>query len=326
MLEEVKIQLRLLKAASSTTGRYRDRTVEISKPRETSDGEEASGQLRLLQPLAATLRTFVPERAEDDGLFGPRSLVWRLHRDRSFLLAGVRSLLMQALHPLAMAGVAQHSSWRQDPFGRIASTSGYILTTTYGSTGAANAAAARVRAIHKHVHGIDDVTGLPYRADDPALLLWVHVAMVESIVTIVRAYGRALDAPEADRYVAEMVPFAVIVGVPVEQVPTTVAGLHDFIGSVALLRATPAALDAMAVVLDPPELDADLRDLWRDLGQVAVGTLPDWAREMYGYAMPSAELLERESVRQLLGVLDFAFESQPGVIEARRRIELRMRA
>jgi uncharacterized protein (DUF2236 family) len=289
------------------------------------DAPAPSGQLRLLEPLAATLRRFVPERADDDGLFGPRSLVWRVHRDRSFLLAGVRSLLMQALHPLAMAGVAQHSNWRSDPFGRIAATSGYMLSVTYGSLGAANAAAARVRAIHGRVHGTDEVTGLSYRADDPTLLLWVHVAMVESIVTIVQRYGRGLDGAEADRYVAEAVPFAAIVGVPAEQVPTTVAALREFIQSVPLLQATPAASEAMALVLDPPELDAELRELWQDLGQVAVGTLPDWARSMYGYKTPPAETLEREPVRQLLGVLDFAFESQPGVIEARRRIELRMR-
>src|SRR4029077_11007102 len=109
----------------------------------------------------------------------------------------------------------------------IASTSAYMLTVTYGSTAAANAAAARVRAIHKHVHGIDEATGLPYRADDPALLLWVHVAMVESVITIIQRYGRALSAEDADRYVAEMVPFAVIVGVPEGQVPTTMAALHD---------------------------------------------------------------------------------------------------
>jgi uncharacterized protein (DUF2236 family) len=288
--------------------------------------QEPAGQLRLLEPLAATLRRFVPDRVVDDGLFGPHSVVWRAHRDRSFLLAGVRSLLMQALHPLAMAGVAQHSNWRQDPFGRIASTSAYMLTVTYGSKAAANEAAARVRAIHKHVHGIHEATGLPYRADDPALLLWVHVAMVESIVAIVQRYGRGLDAADADRYVAEMVPFAVIVGVPSDLVPTTVAGLAEFIGSIPLLQASPAALDAMSIVLDPPELDAEVRELWRDLGQVAVGTLPEWARSMYGYAAPPPETLEREPVRQLLGVLDYAFESQPGVIEARRRIELRMRA
>ena len=90
--------------------------------------------------------------------------------------------------------------------------------------------------MHARINGIDDVTGLPYRADDPALLLWVHVAMVESIVTIVQRYGRGLDDVDADRYVAETVPFAEVVGVPAEQVPTTVAGLREFITSVPCFR------------------------------------------------------------------------------------------
>src|ERR1700674_4184887 len=113
------------------------------------DAPAPTGQLRLLEPLAATLRRFIPERADDDGLFGPRSLVWRVHRDRRFLLAGVRSLLMQALHPLAMAGVAQHSNWRRDPFGRIAATSAYMLTVTYGSGRARKTGGARGRAAHR---------------------------------------------------------------------------------------------------------------------------------------------------------------------------------
>ena len=79
-------------------------------------------------------------------------------------------------------------------------------------------------------------------------------------------------------------------------------------------------------MLDPPDLEDETRDLWRDLGQVAVGTLPEWAREMYGFPAPPAELMEREPVRQLLGALDLAFESLPGVLEARQRLELRIRA
>jgi uncharacterized protein (DUF2236 family) len=150
--------------------------------------------------------------------------------------------------------------------------------------------------------------------------------MVDSIVTVVQRYGRSLDDADADRYVAEMVRFAEIVGVPAEDVPATVRSLRSYIESVELRQATPAAKDAIGVVLDPPDLEDEMRELWRDLGQVAVGTLPDWAREMYGFDAPSAELMERESVRQLLGALDLAFESLPGVLEARQRIELRMRA
>jgi uncharacterized protein (DUF2236 family) len=279
-----------------------------------------------MEPLARAFARSVPERPADGGLFGPRSIVWRVHRDRSFPLAGIRSLMVQALHPLAMAGVAQHSTWQQDPFGRIAATSGYILTVTYGDTAAAHRAASFVRGIHGHVNGTDSVTGLAYRAADPSLLLWIHAAMVDSIVNIVQRYGRGLDAANADRYVAEMVRFAELVGVPADTVPANVAALKEYIESVDLLQATPAARDSIALVLDPPWLEDETRELWRDLGQMAIGTLPGWARSMYGFDEPPPESMEREPVRQLIGAMDFAFESMPGVLEARERIELRMRA
>ena len=279
----------------------------------------------VMEPLARAFARSVPERPADDGLFGPGSVVWRVHRDRSFPLAGIRSLMVQALHPLAMAGVAEHSNWQQDPFGRVAATSGYILTVTYGDTKAAHKAASFVRAVHGHVNGTDPVTGHEYQASDPSLLLWIHAAMVDSIVNIVQRYGRGLDAFDADAYVAEMVTFATILGVPAELVPASVAALETYIESVELLQATPSARDSIALVLDPPWLDGDTRELWRELGQVAVGTLPAWARSMYGFDQPSPQAMEREPVRQLIGVVDLAFEMLPGVMEARERIELRMR-
>ncbi|HEY2596996.1 MAG TPA: oxygenase MpaB family protein [Candidatus Dormibacteraeota bacterium] len=286
---------------------------------------DRESRLEMMVPLARAYAHSVPEHPADAGLFGPQSVVWRVNRDRSFPLAGMRSLMVQALHPLAMAGVAEHSDWRRDPFGRLAATSGYVLTVTYGDTAGANAAAARVRNVHTHVRGTDPETGLPYRADDPELLLWVHAGLVDSIVDVVQRYGRGLDAAGADRYIAEMAPFAVIVGVPPELVPTSLQALRAYIESVGLRQITPAARDAIEVVLDPPDLSPGLRELWHDLGQVAIGTLPDWAREMYGFAKPPAESMEREPVRQLIGAVDLMFESLPGVLEARERIELRSR-
>ena len=282
--------------------------------------------VNVMEPLARAFARSVPERPTDDGLFGPRSVVWRVHRDRSFPLAGIRSLMVQALHPLAMAGIAQHSAWQQDPFGRIAATSGYILTVTYADTAAAHKAASFVRAVHGRVNGTDPVMGLAYHAADPSLLLWIHAAMVDSIVHIVQRYGRGLDSGDADRYVAEMVTFATILGVPEDRVPASVAAVQQYIESVDLLQATPAARDSIAIVLDPPWLDQDTRELWRDLGQVAIGTLAGWARSMYGFDEPSPQSMEREPVRQLIGAVDLAFEMRPGVMEARERIELRMRA
>jgi len=281
--------------------------------------------MAMMEPLARAYQHSVPERPLDGGLFGPSSIVWRVHRDRSFPLAAIRSLMVQALHPLAMAGVAQHSTWQRDPFGRLAATAGYVLTVTYGDTTAAESAAARVRAVHTHVRGTDPVTGLDYRAEDPELLLWVHAGMVDSIVQVVQRYGRSLDAADADRYVAEMVRFAEILVVPAHRIPASVTALREYLESVELRQITPAASEAIAIVLDPPGLDAPTRELWSDLGRVAIGTLPAWARSMYGFDAPPAELMERDSVRQLIGALDFAFESLPGVMEARERIELRTR-
>ncbi len=282
--------------------------------------------LSVMEPLARAYERAVPDHPADGGLYGPRSIVWRVHRDRSFPVAGIRSLMIQALHPLAMAGVEQHSDWKRNPIGRLAATSGYVLTVTYGDTASAHRAAARVREVHKWVRGVDAVTGLEYRAEDPSLLLWIHAAMVDSIIHVLQRYGRALDAADADRYVDEMVSFAELVGVPAEQVPRSVSSLREYMESVPLLQATPAARDAIGIILDPPGIDAGTRELWHDLGQVAVGTLSESVRSMYGFEAPPAELMERESVRQLIGAMDYAFESLPGVVEARERIELRMRA
>src|SRR5690349_23005458 len=131
----------------------------------------------LIERSAAAYVSGVPEEAADDGFFGPASVTWRVSADLASPVAGLRSLLTQALHPLAMAGVDQHSGWREDPIGRLAATSGYLATVSFGERDAAERAAARVRRIHEHVTGVDTITGRPYAATDPALLLWIHAAL-----------------------------------------------------------------------------------------------------------------------------------------------------
>jgi uncharacterized protein (DUF2236 family) len=158
----------------------------------------------LIERSAAAYVSGVPEDAADDGLFGPASVTWRVGRDLASPVAGLRSLLMQALHPLAMAGVDQHSGWRRDPVGRLAATSAYLATITFGERAVAKQAAAQVRRIHEHVQGVDPVTGRRYAAGDPALLLWVHVALVDSSLAASRAFGTPLSAEDSDRYVTEM--------------------------------------------------------------------------------------------------------------------------
>ena len=214
----------------------------------------------LMERSAAAYASGVPEDTGDDGFFGPASVTWRMSADLASPVAGLRSLLMQALHPLAMAGVDQHSGWRRDPVGRLAATMTYLATVTFGDRAAARQAAARVRRIHDHVRGTDAVTGRPYAAGDPALLLWVHGALVDSVLAAGSLIGTPLSAADSDRYVAEMVTAAELTGVPRLLVPSNVPELDLYIASVRpTLRCTPAAAESMAYLLDPPGMDEESR-------------------------------------------------------------------
>jgi uncharacterized protein (DUF2236 family) len=280
----------------------------------------------LIERSAAAYVSGVPEHPADDGFFGPASVTWRMSGDLAGPVAGLRSLMMQALHPLAMAGVDQHSGWRQDPVGRLAATSAYVVTVSFGERAAAERAAARVRRIHTRVRGVDEVTGRPYEAGDPRLLLWVHAALVDSDLAVRRLLGTPLSPEDADRYVAEMVVAAELVGVPAGLVPASVAELDQYVSSVRPeLRCTPAAAESMAYLLDPPGLDEDIAELWQDVRRGAITALPEWAREMYGYRAAPLTPGRREEIRQVLGVLDAVFLGEPGVLEARQRIAARMR-
>jgi uncharacterized protein (DUF2236 family) len=281
----------------------------------------------LIERSAAAYVSGVPEDAADDGFFGPASITWQVSRDLASPAAGLRALLMQALHPLAMAGVDQHSGWRRDPVARLAATSAYLATVTFGERAAAERAAARVRRIHDHVRGVDAVTGRRYAAGDPALLLWVHVALVQSSLAAGQSFGTPLSAADSDRYVAEMVVAAELLGVPRSLIPASVAELDRYVASVRPeLRCTPAAAESMGYLLDPPGLDEEIAGFWQDVRDAAIAVLPQWAREMYGYGAPPLSPGRRTEIRQSLGVLDALVLSEPGVLEARQRITLRMRA
>ncbi len=288
----------------------------------TAEVHPAAG---LVERAAAAFAASVPAHPADDGYFGPGSVTWRLNGDLSAPLAGLRSLLVQALHPLAMAGVDQHSDWRADPAGRLASTSAYLVTITYGDRAAADRAAARVRKIHERVRGTDPLTGLPYEAGDPALLRWVHAALVDSVLACAGLFGTPLSAGDRDRYVAEMTAAAELVGVPAGQCPATAAELDAYLAAVRPdLALSPAAAESTAYLMNLPGVEEDLGDIWRQLGDAAVASLPDWAKDLYGFA--GARAVDRTEVRQVLGVLDVLYLGEPGVLEARQRIELRMRA
>src|SRR6202007_878733 len=139
-----------------------------------------------------------------DGFFGPGSIAWRISGDLTALVAGLRALMIQALHPLAMAGVDQHSDWRADPVGRLAATSAYLANITFGERAVAQRVAARVRRIHERVTGVDSETGEACAARYPALLLWVHAALVDSNIAAREKFGTPLPPGDADRYIEEM--------------------------------------------------------------------------------------------------------------------------
>ena len=281
----------------------------------------------LIERPAAAYASALPEDAGDDGFFGPASVTWRMSADLASPVAALRSLLMQALHPLATAGVDQHGGWRRDPVGRLAASMAYLTTVTFGDRAAAMRTAARVRRVHGHVRGTDAVTGPPQVAGDPALLLWVHGALVDSVLAAGNLVGTALSAADSNRYVAEMVTAAELTGVPRRLVPSNVPALDLYIASVRPgLRCTPAATESMARLLDPRGLDEDTEEIWPDVRDAAIAALPRWARQMYGFgAAPSLTPGRRTGIRQSLGVLDAMLLGQPGVLEARQRITLRTR-
>jgi uncharacterized protein (DUF2236 family) len=286
-----------------------------------------AGAAQLIERSAAAFAGGIPEQPADDGFFGPVSVAWRISGDLTAPVAGLRALIIQALHPLAMAGVDQHSNWRDDPVGRLAATSGYLSTITFGERASAERAAARVRRIHERVTGLDSVTGQEYSASDPALLLWVHAALVDSNLAAREIFGVPLAADDADRYIEEMVVAAELVGVPAALVPDSAAALARYLAWVRpQLRCTPAAEQSAAYLLDPPGLDEEVAEIWQDVREAVLICLPDWARQVYGFAVPELTGSRREEIRQALGVLDAVFLGEPGVLEARQRITLRMRA
>src|SRR5262249_12467776 len=152
-------------------------------------------------------------------LFGPDSVTWKVHSNPAMLIGGMRALIIQSLHPLAMAGVAQHSDYRTRGLYRLRRTVRYILTITYGDTQRARAAGALVQRVPQRIGGVDPVTGKRYTASDPDTLLWVHCVEVHSFLAAYRAYARPLSVADQDRYFEESARSAELVGIPRERVP-----------------------------------------------------------------------------------------------------------
>lgn len=219
--------------------------------------------------------------------FAPGDPVWRVHEDASMFPGGIAALLLQTLHPLAMAGVVGHSGYKDDPWGRLQRTSNYIAITTYGTVSDAEATIARVRSVHDRVRG-KDFRGRPYRASDPRLLAWIHAAEIWSFLAAFRAYGRdTLSDADADTYVAQAGLPAALLGVI--DPPRSVAELDAVIaGFRPELEPSPAALDTARFLLRTPPLPVALRPGYWTLAAGGVALLPGWARAMLEVRLPDA--------------------------------------
>ncbi len=235
----------------------------------------------------------------DPGLFGPGSVTWRVHADASMFIGGLRALLLQTMHPLAMAGVADHSDYRHDPIGRLWRTSIYVGTTTYGTTEEAHAAVAMVKRVHDRVRGIAP-DGRPYAANDPHLLTWVHHAEVDSFLAAYQCYGaEPLSPADQDRYVDEMSVLCELFDA--EPAARSVAELRAYFAVMEPeLHAGAQAREAARWLMVPP-LPWTTRLPYAVIAPAAVGLLPGRVRrDLWLPLAPGVDpLLVRPAARAL---------------------------
>lgn len=228
--------------------------------------------------------------------FSPDRPIHTIHTDASMFIGGMRALLLQSLHPLAMAGVAQHSDYKADPWGRLQRTADFLATTSFGPAEIAEETIARIRKVHSYVHGTAS-DGRPYSASDPHLLRWVHVAEVDSFIAAHRAYGaEKLSEATYDGYVEDMALIARKLGVPAP--PTSVQGLRDqllmFRGE---LKATPESRDVARYLLLTPPMSLATRIPYSLISAAAIAILPAWARA--DLRLPYLPVTERTVLRPI---------------------------
>lgn len=250
-------------------------------------------------------------KAPGERWFTPDDAIWRVHRDTSMFVGGIRALLLQSLHPVAMQAVSEHSGYRGDPWGRLQRTSRYIAVTTYGTVPDAEAAIAKVSHIHDFIKGVTP-TGIPYEADDPHLLMWVHCAEIDSFLAAHQAYGaKPLNAARADEYVAQTAVAAERLGVV--DAPRTVAELESILMSFRVeLDRTEAAVEAATLLLKHPPLPKTSLPAYQVLVRGALSIMPAWAlaRLRLPYA-PLSEVIAKPLARAATQTLRWAFEVDP---------------
>jgi uncharacterized protein (DUF2236 family) len=240
-------------------------------------------------PMANTL-----DYAGDPGLFGPGSITWEVMADVSGFIAGIRALLVQAAHPEVVAGVADHSRYRQDPLGRLSRTSSYVIATSFGAMPEVERAVAIVRRMHRPIRGTSH-RGRPYDADAPDLSAWVHNSLTDSFLVSFQAYGsRRLSQAEADAFVSEQARIGRLLGA--DPLPETAAELAHWIDSQPEIGPSPGMLDAVDFLRHPP-LDPPVAFAYQLLASAAVPTIPPSVRHALALKpRPGAHLVGRGSM------------------------------
>lgn len=246
---------------------------------------------------------------EDLGLFGPESITWRVHADPILLVSAPRALLLQALHPRAIAGVMQNSDFKNDPWGRLGRTITYVATVVYGTTAQAEAAGRRVRAIHAAMSARDPQTGEQFRVDAPELLRWVHVTEVDSFVTTAQRAGLGLTAGDVDQYYTEQRRAAALTGLDPQSVPGSAAEVAEYYAAMRpQLRTTAQAMDVLRFLVSPPMPYGlgltPARLAWWSFSALGVSLLPRWARRLYLLpGLPTTDLSATASAYTLRHVM-----------------------
>jgi uncharacterized protein (DUF2236 family) len=219
----------------------------------------------------------------DPGLFGPDAVCWKVHADfTSMMTGGVSALLLQVLHPVALAGVWDHSTFRTDILGRLRRTATFIAGTTYGNKHDALALIERVKQIHLSVTGTAP-DGRPYRASDPELLTWVHVAEVSSFLKAHLRYVNPLLPLDAqDRYYAETSTIAEMLGAT--NVPKSCAEIDEYLASMQpQLEASERTRGVLKVLMNAPTPSVAMKPASALILNAGVDLLPDWAQSMLGF-------------------------------------------
>jgi uncharacterized protein (DUF2236 family) len=233
----------------------------------------------------------------DPGLFTPSSVTWQLHGDPMMWVAGIRALYLQALHPRAVRGVTQNSDFRHDAWGRLMRTADFVGTTAYGTTEAAEKAGARVRGIHRRLSATDPETGERYGVDEPALLMWVHCAEIDSYLHVLRRSGYPLTDADADRYLAEHRVSARLVGLDPQTAPADRAEMAAYFDrTLPELAAGAEAREVDDFLRRPPVhplLVPARAVLWRRVANLAYASLPPYAHALYGRPAPGPAVVTR---------------------------------